>query len=378
MFCGRSEQPAQAAAAPQMPPVSPGGAYDVDSAISDAQAKRKAGKLNEAATILSQLVLFTPDDVRVLGEYGKTLAALGRSDDALAFLDRAVQLNPSDYSLYSAQGIAYDQKGAYKEAQESYTRALSLKPDDPGVLNNAALSHMQSGDLAGARALLERASPATKEFPRIAENMAMVQRLLAARPQETPAMPETPPAAVPAPLPALPSGPVRVGEAAPEPAVPQAEVTPRIILPPPVEAVALAEPMAKPAAQSGYEALKTDSSVRMAPLPKEELVQVSPTPKPSRVQTAVAAPAPKPVVTPSSPSSPSAYYVQAGAYATEERAVRLAQTLRPLGARVSPTTVSGKPLYRVRLGPFLDAEQAGTAISEAKSMVESDLRIVTE
>lgn len=58
--------------------------------------------------------------------------------------------------------------------------------------------------------------------------------------------------------------------------------------------------------------------------------------------------------------------------------MRLAQTLKPLGARVSPTTVSGKPLYRVRLGPFLDAEQAGTAISEAKTMVESDLRIVAE
>jgi tetratricopeptide (TPR) repeat protein len=378
MFCGRSEQPARTEAAPQIPTPSPGAAYDVDSAISDAQAKRKAGKLNEAATILSQLVLFTPDDVRVLGEYGKTLAALGRSDDALAFLDRAIQLNSNDYSLYSAQGIAYDQKAAYKEAQESYTRALSLKPDDPGVLNNAALSHMQSGDLAGARVLLERASPATKEFPRIAENLAMVQRLIAARPQEAPALPGAPPAVVPAPLPALPSGPVRVGEVEPEPVIPQVEVSPRILLPRPVEAVALAAPIAKPEASSGYEALKADSSVRMAALSKKELVEVSPKPKPSRVQTAAAAPAPKPVAAPSSPSNPSAYYVQAGAYATEERAVRLAQTLKPLGARVSPTTVSGKSLYRVRLGPFLDAEQAGTAISEAKTMVESDLRIVTE
>jgi len=83
---------------------------DLESAIAQAQAARAAGNLAGANRILSQLVLFAPDDPRVLGEYGKTLAAQAKSDDALAFLERAIQLQPGEWSLYSAQGVAYDQK----------------------------------------------------------------------------------------------------------------------------------------------------------------------------------------------------------------------------------------------------------------------------
>ena len=107
---------------------------DLESAIAQAQAARAAGNLAGANRILSQLVLFAPDDPRVLGEYGKTLTAQAKSDDALAFLERAIQLQPGEWSLYSAQGVAYDQKRNYKEAQVAYGRALSLKPGEPAVL----------------------------------------------------------------------------------------------------------------------------------------------------------------------------------------------------------------------------------------------------
>src|SRR6266700_1000457 len=90
------------------------------------------------------MVLIAPDNAVVLGEYGKNLAAQGRSDDALAFLERAIQLQPGDWTLYSAQGMAYDQKANYRAAQASYARALVLKPGEPTILNNAALSYLQS------------------------------------------------------------------------------------------------------------------------------------------------------------------------------------------------------------------------------------------
>jgi cell division protein FtsN len=70
--------------------------------------------------------------------------------------------------------------------------------------------------------------------------------------------------------------------------------------------------------------------------------------------------------------------VQAGAFATEDRADRLAASLNSMGARVSPTTVSGKSLYRVRLGPFKDAQQANDALEVAKSMGHTDLKVVAE
>src|SRR5450432_3925544 len=90
-----------------------GAPTDLESAVRSAQAARKAGDLTGATRILSQLVLVAPDDARVIGEYGKTLAAEGRSDDAIAFLERATQIDPGDWSLYSAEGVAYDQKGNY-------------------------------------------------------------------------------------------------------------------------------------------------------------------------------------------------------------------------------------------------------------------------
>src|SRR6266550_8438430 len=162
----------------------PGAPTNIDGAMKQAQAQRKNGDLSAAAHTLSQLVLFAPDDARVLGEYGKTLIAMGRADDALAFLERAVELQPKDWSLFSAQGVAYDQKGEFLAAQAAYGRALQLKPGDPTVLSNAALSYVQTGDLDGAEALLMQASPSSAEFPRIANNLALVRSLKNSRPPQ--------------------------------------------------------------------------------------------------------------------------------------------------------------------------------------------------
>ena len=70
--------------------------------------------------------------------------------------------------------------------------------------------------------------------------------------------------------------------------------------------------------------------------------------------------------------------MQAGAFATEDRADKLAATLNMMGARVSPTTVNGRSLFRVRLGPYKDAQQANDALSMAKSMGHADVKVVAE
>ncbi len=177
------------------------GAANLDAAIRDAQALRKAGDLGGAAKSLSQLVLIAPDNAVVLGEYGKNLAAQGRSDDALAFLERAIELQAGDWTLYSAQGMAYDQKANYRAAQASYARALTLKPGEPTILNNAALSYMQAGDLDSAEKLLLQAPPGSPDYPRIAQNLALVQSLRAAQATKTAAV--VPPSLGPATSPSL-------------------------------------------------------------------------------------------------------------------------------------------------------------------------------
>ncbi len=377
---------------------------DINGAIASAQGARRNGDLPGAAKILSQLVLASPDDPKVLGEYGKTLAAQGRSDDAVAFLDRAIQLDPSDWSLYSAQGIALDQKGQYQQAQSYYARALMLKPGEASVLNNDALSHMQSGDLDGAEKLLRMIPPGGAD-PRVEQNLALVQSLKAAKPANaTPAAPapEAAPAAVatltpfnqvakpaPAPTPenSAPANPVIVQQLAPPPS------QTAVVLSAPAR-VASAPPKELPKA----EALKTDPTVRMQAVPKEtpapqapaaapkapekKLAEVSAPAKaasaPAPAKVATAAPAPAAKLASASGSTASAFYVQTGSFPSEARAGQAASALDSMGAHVMQGTVDGRAVYRVRIGPFLNKRQASAAVEQAHALGHADLVIVTE
>ncbi|MGH6871511.1 MAG: tetratricopeptide repeat protein [Rhizomicrobium sp.] len=184
---------------------------DVNSEIARAQALRKDGKLPEAASVLAQLMLVTPDDARIVGEYGKVMAEEKRGDDALAFLKRAVELNTNDWTLYSALGVAYDENNNPKDAAAAYQRALAMKPGEPTVLNNYAMSRLLAGDYTGAQMMFEQIQ--NSHDPRIANNAAMAAEIVAshvpaasrpaasrpvARSQAVAAAPKyTPPAAAP-------------------------------------------------------------------------------------------------------------------------------------------------------------------------------------
>ena len=385
---------------------------DLDSALLKAQLSRRLGEVAEATKILSQLVLFAPDDPRVMGEYGKTLLAQGKSDDALAFLERAIQLQPEEWSFHSALGVAYDQKGNYPLAQASYKRALTLKPGEGAVLNNAALSYMQSGDLDMAERMAHQAETSNADKARVQYTVALVERAKQMRAAKAPV------AQTPAPAPQAPAQePAVIASLAPAPATPLQPVTESyqpVIQDAPVASNALPplEPVEEwvdvtptmPAPASTLASLQANPTVMMQAVPKDDFagpVELRPEPKETVAPAPKkAAPAPKtaaaperkqlsvsasPPLTTSAQSAPApkgdgvhTYYVQAGAFATEERADKLAATLDSMGARVSPTTVGGRSLYRVRIGPFKDAQQANDALGVAKSMGHTDVKVVTE
>jgi Flp pilus assembly protein TadD len=395
---------------------------DLDTALIKAQLSRKTGDFAEATKILSQLVLFAPDDSRVVGEYGKTLAAQGKSDDALAFLDRAIQIRPDDWTFHSAAGVAYDQKGQYPLAQASYARALALKPGEASVLNNAALSYMQSGDIDTADRMIHQAAATSPDKARMEYTIALVERAKATRARNNP--PAPPVAAQPAP-----EAPAVVASLAPAPQQPEATYTPE---PAPSEPISNYEepaiesnalpPLEEPIEDwvnvtptvlapeietppSSVASLESNPTVVMQAVPKDDLagpVQQRAEPKPKATPAApkevaqtpparrtLSVSANPPLTTSTETASASApapkeqpavqaYDEQAGAYATEERADKLAQSLNAMGARVSPTSVSGKSLYRVRIGPFKDQQQANDALDVAKSMGHTDVKVVTE
>ncbi len=69
-------------------------------------------------------------------------------------------------------------------------------------------------------------------------------------------------------------------------------------------------------------------------------------------------------------------FVQAGAFTSLENANRVLAGLKPLGAGLSPMMKDGRPLYRVRLGPFSDVGQADAALARVQSLGHNDAQIV--
>jgi Flp pilus assembly protein TadD len=186
--------PAQQAAAPQGNQAAANQpATNLEDSIRQAQLLRLAGQYPEAIKHLSQLMMIAADDARVISEYGKTLASMGRASDAVNFLTRAEQLQPTDWTVYSAMGVAYDQLGNQKAAQDAYEHALVLKPEEPSVLNNYALSRMLAKDPDMARKLAARAEAAVGiSDPKITRNIAMIRSLAPEAPAPAPVAATTP------------------------------------------------------------------------------------------------------------------------------------------------------------------------------------------
>ena len=238
------------------PDVAP--AQDLDGSIRQAQLLRTDGHYDEAIKHLSQIMIVAADDPRVVTEYGKTLAAMGRASDAINFLTRAQQLSPNDWTVYSALGVAYDQTGNQRDAAAAYEHALALKPGESSVLNNYALSRMLAKDPDGAKRLMARAESAGGGTdPKIAHNIAMlkgltpVEAIASAAPAQpmahVPPSPAPRTAVVSRPMPQAASGPRAASGPQVATAVPQARPFVNIPQPP----VAQAAPRPLVAANSG-------------------------------------------------------------------------------------------------------------------------------
>lgn len=271
---------------------------DFDGALLKAQTQRKMGDLAGASRTLSQMVLIAPDDPRVLGEYGKTLVAQGRSDDALAFLERAIELQTGDWTLYSAQGVAYDQKSDFRAAQTAYARALALKPGEPVVLSNKALSHIQSGDLDEAERLLRAAAASGGDSPRIASNLALVQSLRNTRRPAAPAPVPEDPAEKIAETPAQPFSPPPVAEVpAQPPAVivkaPEESAPFTAVIPEPVHSAEIPAPQPQEST-TALRQTNTEPVVRRQTVPVDPLAGPAASKKTAPAKTAAAKPQAKP------------------------------------------------------------------------------------
>ena len=73
-----------------------------------------------------------------------------------------------------------------------------------------------------------------------------------------------------------------------------------------------------------------------------------------------------------------AMFVQAGAFSTATPAGVVASKLNSLGARVLRGLKDGQPIYRVRIGPFQNIEQADEMLLRVQELGHNDVQIVVE
>ncbi|MDO9440445.1 MAG: hypothetical protein Q7T73_06110 [Beijerinckiaceae bacterium] len=156
--------------------------YDADpsnktAALNYAAALRRMTQFSQATAVLQRVAAKHPNDLEVLGAYGKALADSQRLREAADVLSRAHTPERPNWSILSAQGSVADQMGNHPAAQDFYRQALKINPDEPTVLSNLGLSYALSKDLRGADQTLERAAADPRADMRVRQNYALVLAL---------------------------------------------------------------------------------------------------------------------------------------------------------------------------------------------------------
>jgi rare lipoprotein A len=131
---------------------------------------------------------------------------------------------------------------------------------------------------------------------------------------------------------------------------------------------------AVPAGKIAAASLAPVSGVPVAPPTREQALPRPVTP----VESAALPPVPDGSVTRIQVPAATAIYVQAGAFSSPTNAGSVAAKLYMLGARVMTGTKDGKPIYRVRIGPFQDVDSADAVLARVQALGHNDVQIVVD
>src|SRR5476649_2050524 len=147
---------------------------DPEAALHFARALRATEQRAQAVAVLEQASLRNPNNMELLGAYGRAMAEAGDLKQALDVLGRAHTPDNPDWRILNAQGAVLDQLGRHAEAQREYSAALKIVPNDSSVLSNLGLSYALTKDLKRAEATLRQAVARPDPAPKARQNLALV------------------------------------------------------------------------------------------------------------------------------------------------------------------------------------------------------------
>lgn len=147
---------------------------DRDAAFYYARALRAQDQHAQALAILQGATLAFPNDLELLGAYGRSLADNGKLKEADDVLSRSHSPERPDWRILSAQGTVADQLGEHDRAQQIYQAALKIVPGEPTVMSNLGLSLALSKRLPEAERVLREAAGSSRSDVRIRQNLVLV------------------------------------------------------------------------------------------------------------------------------------------------------------------------------------------------------------
>jgi tetratricopeptide (TPR) repeat protein len=132
-------------------------AKEAQQAISQAMEKIRQGQLEEALTILKDVVQKYPDDSNVHYLLGVTLGRLQRYEEAVVELMRVIELVPKFAPAYQQLGYCYQNLKDMDKALEYYRKSAELDPANAANLYNLGLILFEISKVDEALGYFEKA-----------------------------------------------------------------------------------------------------------------------------------------------------------------------------------------------------------------------------
>jgi Flp pilus assembly protein TadD len=145
--------------------------------INYAKALRELTRYGQAVAVMETAAVKAPNDMEILGAYGKALADAGQLAQAADVLSRSYTPEEPNWSSMNVQGSIADQVGDHSKAQEFYLDALKIAPGEPSILNNLGLSYALSRQLPKAEETLRQAAASPAADARTRANLGLVLAL---------------------------------------------------------------------------------------------------------------------------------------------------------------------------------------------------------